>query len=255
VYTQLLDAGMALLDADDDAVVQEAMRVLQLDELDDEELLARLQSPSMRMSMKIKLTLTLRLQQCAAGFVTDDAGVTRMIDATWDKCPRMRTTVDYVRNVLASQQRKIIVWAHYRRALHALRDALRETCGDDAVVMVDGTVKGDERRRAISDFKSPSSPTRILVAHPRTMGVGQNLGMASYCLYYTNSYSLIQRVQSEDRIDRIDRTETCTIVDVVARDAPCDAEVLAAHAAKREFTDTLATMTSKLLRERLQLRC
>jgi SNF2 family DNA or RNA helicase len=258
VYTQLLDAGLVLLDntndddvEDRDAHLTDALRVLSVDELDDEELLSRLQSADMRMSMRIKLTLMLRLQQAAAGFVTDDNRRTMLIDGTWDRCPRIVATVEYVKEALAAQAQKVIVWAHYRAALDVLTRALSETLGD-CVVKVDGTVKGEARREAIASFKDRASPVRVLVAHPRTMGTGQNLGMASYCVYYTNSYSLIQRTQSEDRIDRIDRTLTCTIADVVARDAPCDLEVLAAHAAKKEFTDTLAHMTSKQIKERLR---
>lgn len=251
IYQQLLDTGLVLL--------REAERggrvsVAPLEELADEELLRRLRSPTLRMTLRIKLTLLLRLQQAAAGFVTDDEGHTRMIDGTWRACPRMVATVDYVEQALGATGRKVIVWAHFRPALLALEQALLERLGAGAVARIDGTVTGAERAKIIAAFKGAALPS-VLVAHPRTMGVGQNLGMASYALYYTNAYSLINRTQSENRIDRLDRTHPCTIVDVVARDAPCDTEVLASLRDKQEFADTLAKMTTKQFAQRLSTTC
>lgn len=254
VYTRLMEEHLVLLKS------AEAGRTVTLahpDELEDEELAARIADPTLRMTLRIKLTLLLRLRQCAAGFVTDDTKRVHMIDGTWERCPRMCATVEYVQQALQGMPRKVIVWAHFRDPLrtlaHALRDSLRDAHGEEAVVRVDGTVKGAQRAEAIARFKDVRSTTRVLVAHPRSMGTGQNLGAASYCVYYTNDYSRIARKQSEDRIDRIDRTHPCTIVDVIAHDAPCDAEVLEALRSGTEFTERLMKMSSKQIEERLRV--
>jgi SNF2 family DNA or RNA helicase len=148
--------------------------------------------------------------------------------------------------------RKVIVWAHYREPLRHLTLALRQRLGNEAVVRIDGTVKGEEREACIAAFKDTGSRVRVMVAHPRTMGTGQNLGMASYAIYYTNAYSRIQRKQSDERIDRLGRVHACTIADVVARDAPCDTEVLQAHAEGAGFMRRVMSMTPKQIEERMR---
>ena len=249
VYERLVDEHLVLLA---DAEAGRPVRLTHPDELPDDELATRLLDPALRMTLRIKLTLMLRLRQCAAGFVTDDAGRTHMIDGEWERCPRMVKTVEYVEQALAGMPRKVIVWAHFREPLRVLERALQERLGAEAVVRVDGTVKGAQRAEAIARFKQEGSAVRVLVAHPRTMGTGQNLGVASYCVYYTNDYSRIQRKQSEDRIDRIDRRHPCTIVDVVAADAACDAEVLEVQRTGADFTRRLMGMSGKQIEERLR---
>lgn len=237
VYGALLEEGLLLLQR---AQNGEVVDVRSVEEMDDTELLARVDSPTDRMTLAIKLTLQLRLQQCAGGFVTDDNGVTTMLGKSWETVPRAVTAVDHVQRVLGHGEGKAIVWAVFKAELLMLEQALRQRgC---SVVRVDGDVVGTERGDAIAAFKdtSPGAP-RVLVAHPRTMGTGQNLAQANEMLYYSNSLSSILRVQSEDRIDRIGQTRTVTIADMVSRDAPIDRIILDLHAKKSTMNQQIAT--------------
>jgi len=237
VYETLLEEGLLLLER---AQSGEVVDVRIIEEMEDSDLLARVDSPTDRMTLVIKLTLQLRLQQCVGGFVTDDNGITTMLGKSWEDLPRAATTIDHVQRALTQGDGKVIVWAVFRAELQMLERALKARgC---SVVRVDGSVVGQERALAIAAFKdtSPGSP-RVLVAHPRTMGTGQNLAQANEMLYYSNPLSSILRTQSEDRIDRIGQTRTVTIADLVSRDAPIDRTVLELHTKKKTMSQQIAT--------------
>lgn len=257
VYESLLSEGLVLLDR---ASRGEPIAVRPVEGLDDKELLERVQDPRGRMTMKIKLTLQLRLQQCAGGFVTDDEGVTQCIEAAPDSIPRVVAACEHIERAMTVGEGKVIVWSVFRAELAMLQSVLKKR--GHRVVRVDGTVTGQERVEAIAQFKSTSERApRILVAHPRTMGTGQNLALANEMLYYSNPLSSILRTQSEDRIDRIGQTRTVTIADLVSRDAPIDRIILALHAKKSSMSARLASgkfderVNIEELRKELELTC
>jgi len=257
VYESLLSDGLLLLHR---ASRGEPVQVRSIEGLDDNELLERVQDPRGRMTLKIKLTLHLRLQQCVGGFVTDDDGITQLIEATPEAIPRVVTACEHIERALMAGEGKAIVWAMFRAELAMLKSVLKKR--GHRVVLVDGSVTGGERAEAIAQFKSRNDRApRVLVAHPRTMGTGQNLALANEMLYYSNPLSSIQRTQSEDRIDRIGQTRTVTIADLVSRDAPIDRIILALHAKKSSMSARLASgkfddrVSTDDLRKELELTC
>ena len=64
---------------------------------------------------------------------------------------------------------------------------------------------------------APESGLQYLVANPRTGGYGLNLTVSPTIIYYSNSYDLEVRMQSEDRIHRIGQTSKATYIDLVAK--------------------------------------
>jgi len=64
---------------------------------------------------------------------------------------------------------------------------------------------------------APDSELQYLVANPRTGGYGLNLTVSHTIIYYSNSYDLEVRMQSEDRIHRIGQTSKATYIDLVAK--------------------------------------
>jgi hypothetical protein len=250
VYHELLETGLVLLKQSEEG--KRGIQVQKLEELTDEDLADRIQSAKDRVSFQIKLTLFLKLQQCVAGYLKTDEGKEIWIDGEdYTKCPRIATTVEYVRSMLASTRGKIIVWCNFRRPLRALSDVLHEQ--DVGHVMIDGTVTGAVRTEAIRVFKDSSSDIRVMLAHPKTMGTGQNLAVAQTVIYYTRSLSFIQRRQSEDRVHRIGQTGSVIIADMMATDAPSDCIELALLKEKEAMADRLQTFNSERLAEMLTL--
>jgi SNF2 family DNA or RNA helicase len=59
---------------------------------------------------------------------------------------------------------------------------------------------------------------RFFVGQPRTGGFGLTLSVAQTVIYFSNSYDLEIRLQSEDRAHRIGQENNVTYVDLVSPD-------------------------------------
>jgi SNF2 family DNA or RNA helicase len=57
------------------------------------------------------------------------------------------------------------------------------------------------------------------VGNPSTGGYGLNLVKASYVVYYSNSYNLEVREQSEDRAHRIGQDKNVLVIDLIVKDS------------------------------------
>jgi len=72
---------------------------------------------------------------------------------------------------------------------------------------------------------------RFFVGQPRTGGYGITLTAASTVIYYSNSYDLEIRLQSEDRAHRIGQEDKVTYIDLVTP-GTIDVKILAALRSK-----------------------
>lgn len=214
-YNRLKEQGLLLLSEVEQG--KPCKMPLDPDVLEESELAERIVNPKDRLIIKIKLTLMMRLQQIAGGFFTDDEKTITAIDSTPN--PRQVATLELVQNALAYGG-KVIVWAQFRPELVYLSKFLSEHAAP--TVLVYGGQTKSARTEAIERFKDPSSADRILIAHARSAGTGLNLTVARTSIYYSKSYSVALRLQSEDRIHRIGQSHAVHIVDVHAHDAPVD---------------------------------
>ena len=65
-------------------------------------------------------------------------------------------------------------------------------------------------------FQDKRDPLRFFVGQPKTGGYGITLTAANTVIYYSNSYDLEIRLQSEDRAHRIGQTNKVTYIDLVS---------------------------------------
>jgi len=84
------------------------------------------------------------------------------------------------------------------------------------VGMYYGDTDMDERKRVLEEFQNPDSEMRFFVGNPSTGGYGLTLTAASTMVYYSNSFDLEKRLQSEDRAHRIGQTKNVTYIDLIA---------------------------------------
>ena len=94
---------------------------------------------------------------------------------------------------------------------------LRKTYWDNAVVEYHGGIKDADRSDAIEQFQDIVSSSRFFVGNPQTGGMGITLTASSTVIYYSNTYNLEDRIQSEDRAHRIGQTNKVTYVDLICR--------------------------------------
>jgi len=68
----------------------------------------------------------------------------------------------------------------------------------------------------VEQFQDKDSPLRFFVGQPKTGGYGITLTAANTVIYFSNSYDLEIRLQSEDRAHRISQTKKVTYIDLVS---------------------------------------
>jgi SNF2 family DNA or RNA helicase len=83
-------------------------------------------------------------------------------------------------------------------------------------VSIYGEVSVEDRKNAVDRIQNDDS-CRFLVANPTTGGFGLTLTACNTVIYYSNSYNLEVRMQSEDRAHRLGQKGTVVYIDIVAR--------------------------------------
>lgn len=159
------------------------------------------------MSTVNALTQLMRLHQIVCGHVKLDDG--RVLEL-----PNNR--ISELLSVIEECDDKVIIWATYRHDIHAIKRALQEKYGMVSVGTYYGDTEDDERQRVIQEFQDPNSEMRFFVGNPTTGGYGITLVAANVVIYYSNSFDLEKRLQSEDRAHRIGQTRKVTYVDLIA---------------------------------------
>ena len=155
------------------------------------------------------LTQIMRLQQIACGSLRTDDGEIQEI-----KNNRMNELLAVVEEV----REKAIIWATFTQDILNIQQALTKVYGEDSVAIYYGDTPQDERQAIVERFQDPDSPLRFFVGQPRTGGYGITLTAANTMIYYSNSYDLEIRLQSEDRAHRIGQDRSVTYVDLVSPD-------------------------------------
>ena len=210
----------------------------------EEELVAALQSSSNRVTMSIKLTLVLRLQQIVGGFITDDKKHSRAINP-YDECPRMVRTVQLVEAALAANE-SVIVWAQFVNELSALHEILSARALPSALIY--GATPKPMRNDVLMRFKRKDPSARVLVAHPRTCGTGQDLSVAQTMIFYSNGYSYANRTQCEDRAHRAGQTGTVNVYDLRATGAGIELQIAQALQEHSTMAQRFKDFTSATLK-------
>jgi len=127
-----------------------------------------------------------------------------------------------------------IVWCRYRSEVEAVAAALAPY---GRVVQIHGDVGEAARHLAVQDMQEGRA--RFLVGTASSGGVGITITAATLVVYFSNDWSHVARVQSEDRAHRAGQTRTVTVVDIECADT-VDESILVALAEKKDLSDYLA---------------
>ena len=159
------------------------------------------------MSTNNALTQIMRLHQICCGHVKFDDG--RQVDIPNNRVNELLATTQEVTG-------KIIIWANYRRDIENIKAALQKEYGMTAVATYYGDTETEERQEIVTKFQDADSDLRFFVGNPRTGGYGLTLTAAHTVIYYSNSFDLEVRLQSEDRAHRIGQTNKVTYIDFIS---------------------------------------
>ena len=165
----------------------------------------------------LAMTRILRLQQIACGYLPnpdDPEGDPILIPGAEN--PRLRAFMDWLEDV---GRQAVIVWCRFTHDV----DLICRELGPAKCTRFDGEVSSSNKEIALDLFKS--GKRQICVAKASSMGMGLTLAFSHLAFYYSNTFSLLERLQSEDRQHRPGQHNAVTYVDLIA-DRTVDSKIL-----------------------------
>lgn len=181
------------------------------------------------MDVFTKLTKGIKLQQITSGFAMLKSGELSYVEGD---NPRLAALVDWLED---KEGKKVVIWAHFREEIRAIAAVLKKM-GRKAVEYHGGVTKDEDRDEAIDRFQDVEGfePADTFLGHAQAGGIGITITAATDVLYYSCSYNLEFRKQSEDRTHRKGTVGTVTYTDLVA-DGSIDEDIAEALQVKEGF--------------------
>lgn len=153
---------------------------------------------------ELPIVMQLRLQQIACNYLP--VGEDEPVHMLASKNPRMNVMED----IRDSTFHPGIIWARFRHDVDQIMDLL----GKNAV-RYDGSVSDDDAERSKLAFQA--GDVQWFVGTAQKGGPGLTLTQAKTMVYYSNSFKLIDRLQSEDRCHRAGMDEhPVNYIDIIA---------------------------------------
>jgi SNF2 family DNA or RNA helicase len=179
-----------------------------------------------------KLSAMAKLQQITCGYLKlEDGEVVRMFKKVMDN-PRNQVMMESVEDAEGS----IIFWAPHRDKIDQIIECLQEGYEANQIVRYDGATKKAERMQGIDDFQSGKK--RFFVGNPASGGTGITLTASETSYYYSNSFDLEHRLQSEDRNHRIGTTGHVRYFDLEAI-GTIDRRIVESNQMKKSIADMI----------------
>lgn len=176
---------------------------------------------------QLAITKALRLLQISSGFIRTEDGQ----DISLGVNPKKEALADLLEDLAIGH--KVIVWAVFKQDYLEIRDV----CGRLKLpfVALHGGLTSAKRTHNVKAFNEDPK-VRVLIGHPRSGGIGINLTASDYSIYYSRTFSLEDRIQSEARNYRggSDIHQKITHVDLVMKDT-IEEKVLSALDTKTEI--------------------
>ena len=154
--------------------------------------------------------------------------------------PKLQLLVEHVKNA-REEDARCIVWARFQHEIATIVAALKAEGLN--VVEYHGNVGNEDRlaaRRAIQDGSAD-----VFVGQQRAGGTGITLTRASAVFYFSNTFSLIERQQSEDRAHRIGQERNVVYTDIVM-EGTVDEIVLRTLRNKEEVADAMTDFARQI---------
>jgi SNF2 family DNA or RNA helicase len=170
------------------------------------------------------ITRFLRLQQITCNWFPTEEGI--------EKINVVNPRLTALTNILGEIQSKVIIWARFKADIKAIEREL-----GDSAVSYHGDVSTDDRELAVNKFQNDPN-IKYFIGQPQSGGIGLTLTAADYAIYYSNSFDLETRLQSEDRCHRIGTTNNVTYIDIETK-GTIDSKIISALRDKKNLADAI----------------
>ncbi len=192
-----------------------------------EEMVATLNAEEYQAS--VVLTKILRLSQITSGFIQETEGEALQF---FKVNPKLNLLMEVLSDI--PKERKVIIWAVY----HADMENLKGKLGEAAVTYY-GAMNAREKNLALDKFINDPD-IRYFIAHPKSAGMGLNLTVANYSVFYSKDYSFEAYAQSRERFNRPGQELAMTEYHLVAP-GTVDVLLLDALKTKQKINDFITT--------------
>lgn len=157
-----------------------------------------------------KMTAVMFYQRLLCGLIPYQ--LTGTVDESiWEKPednPRLQAIIEIIEEYPDAH---IIFWARFRKDLHEI-SAIIEKVTNKTVARYWGDISDNEREIAKQGFQDGTF--QYFVGQQGAGGVGLPLHKADVMVYHSNTFSLYERLQSEDRAENLQKTNGTVIIDL-----------------------------------------
>ena len=184
------------------------------------------------------LVKVLRMLQILSGYIRIEGEAWQGEHKIKDN-PRLKRLQELLEELTPNH--KVIVWCVFNENYKSIKDI----CADLKIEYAELTGETKDRKAQMDKFNNDPK-CRVMISNPQAGGTGVNLIAASYAIYYSRSYSLGDRLQSEARNYRggSEIHEKITLIDIVAKNT-LDEDVLAALNRKEDFSNNILDRLKK----------
>lgn len=173
---------------------------------------------------ELPIVKLLRLQQIVCNYVP--VGDEEPVHFFSEKNPRLGP----MEEIRDETHHPVIVWARFRHDVDQLMDLLGKRGG---AVRYDGSLDDDEAERSKQAFQRGDA--QYFIGTAQKGGPGLTLTQAKTVVYYSNSFRLVDRLQSEDRAHRAGMdNHPVNYIDIIANDVRADSYVVDNLRGKRD---------------------
>ena len=181
------------------------------------------------------ITQILRLHQVVCGYAVLEDGT---------KVKVKSNRLNALKEVVDEAGGKVIVWCNYRDDINDVCEMLEKE--GYRTVRYDGSTNQTDRQNAVFRFQGTlnnvvcpeEQRADVFVGTPHAAGYGITLTEASCVVYYSNTFDLEKRLQSEDRAHRIGQKKSVTYIDLVSPDT-VDERILRCLKTKKTLADII----------------
>jgi len=148
--------------------------------------------------------------------------------------PKANPRIDAAEEVMRMNDSPGVVWARFHEDVDQLL-RLAGKLGRKAV-RYDGRCSNQEKDDNLDAFQVKGTAD-MLIGNPASGGRGVPMWRAHWILNYSNYFSLLTRLQSEDRAEVKGKRVGTGIIDLVAEDTVDDTSIIPALRAKKSVVD------------------
>ena len=179
------------------------------------------------------ITRMMRLNQVCSGFLHHED---RNLETENPKLAELKQIID-------DYDGAVVVWAVFLHDIAAIKAVY------PGALVIDGSKTTNERQQAIDDFQAGGA--KVMVLQQQAGAVGITLTAAHLSIFYSRNYSLLDRVQAEDRLHRIGQRNLVTYIDLVMADS-IEQDIVEALEEKRMVAGYLQGDIENLIVERFR---